>query len=72
MTCPYCGSEMKNGYLQSSRVIVWSSEILYFTIVPKGGGDFRASKEAGVWGAHNLRSNFCEECNILISIPLKE
>lgn len=30
MKCPYCGSEMKKGYIQSSNPIAWTPQKLKF------------------------------------------
>jgi hypothetical protein len=65
--CPYCGKEMEDGYLQSSRFIVWSSIKLSGCILPQEKGDFKAS---GGIVRQLLPSHYCRLCNILISRPL--
>lgn len=64
MLCPYCQEEMKNGYLQSSRSLVWSSVELSGIILPREEGDFHVT--TGMF-KHVIESKYCPHCKILVS-----
>lgn len=69
MQCPWCGEEMKDGYLQSSRTLVWSSIELSGFILPREEGDFRVSPSMF---KNIVPSKYCPHCGILISQILKK
>ena len=64
MLCPDCQEEMKNGYLQSSMSLVWSSVELSGIILPREEGDFQVT--TGMF-KHIIESKYCAHCKILVS-----
>lgn len=68
MKCPYCDNEMAPGYLQSSRALVWDTEILHDVILPRSSGDgMILTKKLSFSKALAIESHFCKGCNILLS-----
>ena len=67
MKCPFCGDEMRSGYLQSTKPIYWSEEkpsvIIY--------SDVKISK--GFWAGCHAPADYCSRCKkIITSVPEKE
>lgn len=62
--CPYCGKEMRAGYLQSSRYLVWDPEIKYGAILPGKEGFCLTRK---LFSENAVPSRYCEHCCLLIT-----
>lgn len=70
MKCPFCGEEMKCGYLQSGRPFFWSEEksSLFFMA---GQNDVAVSE--GFWNGCYAESDYCPNCKkIITSVSDKE
>ena len=63
MKCPFCGDEMKLGYLQSTRSICWSEEKPAVII----HSDVKVSK--GFWSGCYSEAEYCPRCNKIITSP---
>lgn len=64
MTCPFCGKEMEEGYLQSARPIVWAEdEKAFFPSVAFG------KKDVSVTGMLDTvqKSYLCRTCNKIVT-----
>ncbi|WP_407066502.1 PF20097 family protein [Evtepia sp.] len=64
MICPYCKKEMRFGYIQSSRMLVWDKEKLSGVILPSNGGIKLTPRFSKTYA---IKAHFCETCNILLS-----
>lgn len=66
MKCPYCGAEMQEGWLQSTRPFFWGQEQTErFLVKPqKKKGEFYVSE--GFWEGSFAPADYCEACKKLI------
>jgi len=64
MKCPYCGNEMKSGFLGSGQPILWTRE-KGEGIVGPGREGFRVS--TGFWNGCHAEACFCPNCDIIIT-----
>lgn len=72
MKCPYCSSEMKSGYLQSSRGMLWDTvKIKGACLTPEPGSIVLGRAVPPLFGFIAVESSYCETCGILIT-PVKE
>lgn len=71
MTCPYCGAEMKSGYLQSNHGIAWAETVLEDLIlsspVREKGAFFASGGEK--YYKHLVPADYCAECSIFVARP---
>ncbi len=64
MKCPYCGNEMKTGYVQSARPVFWSPEKKKVMFKPSPDDDFYITE--GFWNGCFAESHFCKDCGKVI------
>ncbi len=65
MNCPYCGTQMQKGFLQSGQGFIWSPEKKedIFIASKETDIDFRGS----IWKGCHAESWYCAECKKLIT-----
>ena len=67
MKCPFCGDEMRSGYLESTKPFYWSKQKSAIIIV----GDVKIS--TGYLLGCYAESDYCTRCKkIITSVPEKE
>jgi len=65
MKCPYCGEEMKKGFIQSQRGIIWSQDKKKLSFNPsKNKGDV-AITSFGLFGT-STDSYLCNSCKKIV------
>lgn len=62
--CPYCGSELFSGYLQSARQIIWSQEEKSISFRADEDGDLVVSH--GIWEGSFADCRYCTDCGIFL------
>ena len=67
MNCPYCETEMEQGYLQSSYPIFWSARKRHVAKIPSGPTDVGVA-EVELTGFY-AEAFYCRACNRLILEP---
>ena len=73
MICPFCemGIEMKQGYLQSTKRIIWSQKRKkHYILVNENDGDFQVSN--GFWNGCYVDAWVCPRCKRIIVDPRRE
>lgn len=66
MICPYCASTMMEGYLQSSRSLVWCQDELEGMIFPtKETGGFFVTR--GIFKKNSIVAHYCVPCKLLLT-----
>lgn len=63
-TCPYCGSEMQGGYLESGKPIIWAKDEKTLTF--QAGGDNEYVVSHGLLEGCYAETYFCKNCDIFI------
>lgn len=71
MKCPYCSSEMKSGYLQSSRGMLWDTVKIKGAFLTPEPGSIVLGRVPPLSGFIAVESSYCETCGILIT-PVKD
>lgn len=65
MTCPYCGREMEQGYIKSSKQIFWGKEKELVM------GEERTMLSQGFWDGFfhgfSVESFYCPDCKKIIT-----
>ncbi len=72
MKCPYCGKEMKEGYIPAfNRAVQWipKGEHVPLTFFQKAKGSIRLSKNPKL-ALEKALSYYCEKCKTVIT-PVK-
>ena len=69
MKCPYCGAEMREGWLESGNPILWVTEPDDGLLVPdREKGEFYVSN--GFWTGCFAAASYCDCCKkIVLSVP---
>ncbi len=74
MICPYCGSEMENGFLSGGTILAWKhckqKPWVSWTSKKQGGilvSDIRANRLR--LQLASAASTYCRSCNIIITSP---
>ena len=62
--CPYCGGELRAGYLQSAPQVVGGQEGKGITFRADGGG--RLVGRRGVWNGSFADCRYCADCGIFL------
>ena len=66
MNCPYCGKEMRKGYIDQQRMFA----LEWYPAVPTGSGIFARSNESvklsSIWKDGAVTVFRCEECRKMI------
>lgn len=64
MMCPYCGKQMKNGYIQSAREIFWSTQKkkLFFKAM---GREDKPLASFG-WNGSSAIAFYCDNCRKVV------
>ena len=72
MKCPFCGGEMKRGYLKSSHHLFWGPrEDLGW--IEKDCVSLRTGFWKAAFEGINIPSDYCPDCKkIITSVPEKE
>ena len=70
MKCPFCGDEMRSGYLQSTHRFFWSAERIGILHI-MGKDDVKVNKSD--WVGAYTEADYCPRCKkIITSVPEKE
>lgn len=69
MKCPFCHEEMKPGYVQSTRQIMWE-KIKDMIFMPDDKKDEFYISE-GVWSGFFAEVEYCNKCKTISSARLK-
>ena len=71
MVCPYCNTEMKEGYIQSSGLVFWGEKKHKFIFIPE-----EALGEVSVtvpnFTGTSAKSDYCPKCEVIISKAIKD
>ena len=67
MKCPYCDTEMEQGYLQSRDPIFWSTRKRHVAKIPSGPTDVGVAD--GELTGFYAEAFYCRACNRLIVEP---
>jgi hypothetical protein len=64
MICPYCGKEMREGFVQGARGVIFSEERKSICILPS-----KAMKDIDITGFWKTAApaNYCDDCRILLA-----
>jgi len=65
MKCPFCGTEMLHGYLNSGTAI-WSERKHKISMPPNGREKFAMHLETPILTPHYIESDCCPKCKKLI------
>ena len=72
MKCPFCGGEMKSGYLKSSHPCYWDRDE-ELGLYEKDAVKLYLSFWKGFFGGYHVPSDYCPDCKkIITSVPEKE
>lgn len=64
MICPYCNGEMRDGYIQGARGVIFSEEAKLFFIT-KNPFSKKDVTVAGMWEISSP-AHYCDKCECLI------
>lgn len=65
MKCPYCGAEMREGWLESGKPILWVTEPDDGLLVPeREKGEFYVSN--GFWTGCFAAASYCDFCKKIV------
>lgn len=65
MKCPYCGEEMKHGYLHTGMTL-WSEKRHKLTLTPEENECFALQLGRPMVSPHQIESDYCPECQRII------
>lgn len=64
MTCPYCGKEMRNGFIQSAREIFWSPTKKKVFFRPFKSDDVPVAPSG--WNSSVAGACYCDNCRKIV------
>lgn len=64
MLCPYCNKEMRDGYIQGARGVIFSEDVKLF-FVTKNPFSKKDVTVAGMWEGPSP-AHYCDLCECLI------
>ena len=65
MNCPYCGNEMKSGFLGSGQIILWTPNKKKWILLPNK--DRIPVAMSSLCNMAYAESHFCPACDIIIT-----
>lgn len=64
MLCPWCGREMEEGFLQSSRKVIFSEEVKDTLVLALREGDVTLTKH--FWSTPRAPARHCARCKRVV------
>ena len=65
MKCPFCGVEMKHGYLHTGLAL-WSEKRHRLTLKPSSGEFYALKLDTPLFSPHQIESDYCPKCHRII------
>ena len=66
MRCPYCGEEMKLGYIQCRDGVAWSKKKRLVAAISSLGADLVLADEEGMFSGAAVPAYNCESCKKIL------